>query len=145
VVEMTASSLAFEVSPATPQGQRSRRRTSVLAVTSELPWLIIDDPVQSMDEVHVSHFAALLRTLSKSHNRQIILAMHERPLFDYLALELSPAYSNDRLLTIALGQAADGRTTLNYEPPTWEPDKAIVRDPRDPPSRPAACAGGTNP
>jgi exonuclease SbcC len=97
-----------------------------LSVTKQLPWLIIDDPVQSMDEVHVSQFAALLRTLSKSHDRQIILAMHERPLFDYLTLELSPAYSNDRLITIELGQAADGRTTMNYEPLTWEPDKAIA-------------------
>jgi DNA repair protein SbcC/Rad50 len=79
-----------------------------------------------MDEVHVSQFAALLRTLSKSHDRQIVLAMHERPLFDYLALELSPAYSNDRLITIELGQAADGQTTLSYEPLVWEPDKAIA-------------------
>jgi exonuclease SbcC len=97
-----------------------------LSVTKQLPWLIIDDPVQSMDEVHVSQFAALLRTLSKSHDRQIVLAMHERPLFDYLTLELSPAYSNDRLITIELGQAADGQTTMNYEPLTWEPDKAIA-------------------
>ena len=97
-----------------------------LSVTKQLPWLIIDDPVQSMDEVHVSQFAALLRTLSKSHDRQIILAMHERPLFDYLALELSPAYLNDRLVTIELGQAPDGHITMNYEPHTWEPDKAIA-------------------
>jgi exonuclease SbcC len=97
-----------------------------LSVTKQLPWLVIDDPVQSMDEVHVSQFAALLRTLSKSQGRQIVLAMHERPLFDYLALELSPAYSNDRLITIELGQAADGQTTLTYEPLVWEPDKAIA-------------------
>jgi exonuclease SbcC len=93
---------------------------------AQLPWLIIDDPVQSMDEVHVSQFAALLRTLSKSHGRQIVLAMHERPLFEYLALELSPAYSNDRLITIELGQAPDGTTTLNYEPLVWQPDTAIA-------------------
>ena len=97
-----------------------------LSVTAHLPWLIIDDPVQSMDEVHVSQFAALLRTLSKSHGRQIVLAMHERPLFEYLALELSPAYSNDRLNTIELGQAPDGATTLNYEPLVWRPDTAIA-------------------
>jgi hypothetical protein len=36
-----------------------------------------------MDEVHIAQFAALLRTLSKSHNRQIILAVHERSLFEY--------------------------------------------------------------
>jgi DNA repair protein SbcC/Rad50 len=37
-----------------------------LSVSVQLPWLILDDPVQSMDEVHVSQFAALLRTLSKA-------------------------------------------------------------------------------
>jgi exonuclease SbcC len=97
-----------------------------LSVNEQLPWLVIDDPVQSMDEVHIAQFAALLRTLSKSHGRQIIVAMHERPLFEYLALELSPAFSDDRLITIELGQAADGKTTLRYEPLIWHPDTAIA-------------------
>jgi len=37
-----------------------------LSVAPMLPWLVIDDPVQSMDEVHVAQFAALLRTLSNN-------------------------------------------------------------------------------
>lgn len=53
----------------------------------------LSNPVQSMDEVHISQFAALLRTLSKQHGRQIIIAVHEKPLFDYLALELSPSFA----------------------------------------------------
>jgi exonuclease SbcC len=97
-----------------------------LSVSQELPWLVIDDPVQSMDEVHIAQFAALLRTLSKGHGRQIILAVHERSLFNYLALELSPAFSDDRLITIELGQAPDGKTTCNYEPLTWTPDPAFA-------------------
>jgi len=28
-----------------------------LTVTPKIPWLLIDDPVQSMDEVHISQFA----------------------------------------------------------------------------------------
>lgn len=97
-----------------------------LSVNRELPFLVIDDPVQSMDEVHIAQFAALLRTLSKSHRRQIVLAVHERSLFDYLALELSPAFSDDRLNTIELGQAADGTTICTFEPLTWSPDPAIA-------------------
>lgn len=42
-----------------------------LSAKSQLPWLIIDDPVQSMDEMHISQFAALLRTLAKQHGRQV--------------------------------------------------------------------------
>jgi exonuclease SbcC len=92
-----------------------------LSVQQELPWLVIDDPVQSMDEVHIAQFAALLRTLSKGHGRQVILAVHERSLFDYLALELSPAFSDDKLITIELGQAGNGKTVCNFEPLTWTP------------------------
>lgn len=97
-----------------------------LSVRPVLPWLVIDDPVQSMDEVHISQFAALLRTLSKQHGRQLIIAVHEKPLFDYLALELSPAFPNDRLVTIELGRTANDLTVIDYKPKTWEQDLAVA-------------------
>src|SRR5262249_27229061 len=75
-----------------------------LAVAEILPWLILDDPVQSMDDVHVAHFAALLRMLSKEHGRQVVIAVHERQLFEYLRLELSPAFVGDSLLTLELSR-----------------------------------------
>jgi DNA repair protein SbcC/Rad50 len=77
-----------------------------LTVAPQLPWLILDDPVQSMDDVHIAHFAALLRTLSKEHGRQVIVAVHDRQLFEYLRLELSPAYEEDSLLTLELTRSA---------------------------------------
>lgn len=73
-----------------------------MTVSPQLPWLILDDPVQSMDDVHIAHFASLLRTLAKEHGRQVIIAVHDRQLFEYLRLELSPAYADDSLLTLEL-------------------------------------------
>jgi DNA repair protein SbcC/Rad50 len=99
-----------------------------LSVEAKLPWLILDDPVQSMDELHIAQFAALLRTLSKQQGRQIVISVHERPLFDYLALELSPAFQGDRLITIELGRSSDGLTTVKYEPRIWEPDTAVAAE-----------------
>ncbi|MGA0601398.1 AAA family ATPase [Caulobacter sp. KR2-114] len=75
-----------------------------LSVPRELPWLVLDDPVQSMDDVHIAHFAALLRTLSKEHGRQVFIAVHDRQLFEYLKLELSPAFPEDSLLTLELSR-----------------------------------------
>jgi DNA repair protein SbcC/Rad50 len=75
-----------------------------LSVPKELPWLILDDPVQSMDDVHIAHFAALLRTLSKEHSRQVMITVHDRQLFEYLKLELSPAFPEDSLLTLELSR-----------------------------------------
>lgn len=75
-----------------------------LSVPRELPCLILDDPVQSMDDVHIAHFAALLKTLSKEHGRQVVIAVHDRQLFEYLKLELSPAFPEDSLLTLELSR-----------------------------------------
>lgn len=97
-----------------------------LSVKPQLPWLIIDDPVQSMDEVHISQFAALLRTLSKQHGRQVIIAVHEKPLFDYLCLELSPAFEGDRLITVELGRTANGDSVANTQVRDWKRDLAIA-------------------
>lgn len=97
-----------------------------LSVARRLPWLILDDPVQSMDDVHISQFAALLRMVSKGLNRQIILAVHDRALFDYLTLELSPAFENDRLITVELSRTVDGKSIATPQLLTYKPDKAIA-------------------
>ena len=97
-----------------------------LAVKPQLPWLVLDDPVQSMDEVHIAQFAALLRTLSKEHGRKIIMAVHERPLFDYLALELTPAFDGDRLITVEITRSQTGRSIVEPTYRTWEPDSAVA-------------------
>jgi exonuclease SbcC len=97
-----------------------------LSVKAQLPWLILDDPVQSMDEVHIAQFAALLRTLSKELQRQVIIAVHDRPLFDYLSLELSPAFDGDRLITVELGRSTTGSSFAEPTFHNWKPDRAVA-------------------
>jgi exonuclease SbcC len=82
-----------------------------LSVAERLPWLLLDDPVQSMDEVHVAQFAALLRRLTTTLGRRVILAVHERALFEYLKLELSPAGPKEPLITVELTRGLDGSTS----------------------------------
>lgn len=96
-----------------------------LSVKPLLPWLVIDDPVQSMDEIHIAQFAALLRTLSKQRDRQIIIAVHEKPLFDYLALELSPASEGDKLITVELSRGPTGMTDYHSRIQTWDPARVF--------------------
>ena len=96
-----------------------------LSVPPTLPLLIIDDPVQSMDEVHIAQFAALLRTL-KSADRQVVIAVHERALFDYLTLELSPAYNGDQLITIELTRVPGGESKPVWDLKSFKIDQAIA-------------------
>lgn len=97
-----------------------------LSVPVRMPWLILDDPVQSMDDVHTAQFAALLRTLSKGMDRQIILAVHERALFDYLTLELSPAFPGDSLIAVEITRNFEGEALATPQAFSFLEDHAIA-------------------
>lgn len=97
-----------------------------LSVPKELPWLILDDPVQSMDDVHIAHFAALLRTLSKEHDRQIIIAVHDRQLFEYLRLELSPSTPSDSMITLELSRGPRRDTLCQHDRLTYREETALL-------------------
>jgi exonuclease SbcC len=43
--------------------------------------------------------------------RRVILAVHERALFEYLKLELSPAGPKEPLITVELTRGLDGSTS----------------------------------
>ncbi len=97
-----------------------------LSVEQRLPWLLLDDPVQSMDEVHVAQFAALLRTLAREHARRIVIAVRERPLFDYLALELSPGRRSESLVTVELSRSQEGTTLAEPQYHVFGGDPALA-------------------
>lgn len=99
-----------------------------LSVDPHLPWLLLDDPVQSMDEVHVQQFAALLRTLAKRHGRRIVIAVHERALFEYLSLELSASQPDDVLVTVELSRSHEGATVVRPSLLQYVPDRALALD-----------------
>jgi DNA repair protein SbcC/Rad50 len=97
-----------------------------LSVPSRFPWLLLDDPVQSMDDVHIAQFAALLRSLSKGMNRQLIVAVHERALFDYLMLELSPAFPGDSLIAVEITKNFDGYAVATPISFSYDDDRIIA-------------------
>lgn len=97
-----------------------------LSVPSQLPWLVLDDPVQSMDDVHIAQFAALLRTFSKGLGKQVVIAVHERALFEYLTLELSPAFAGDSLITVEISRNFAGDAVADPHFYAFEDDKAVA-------------------
>lgn len=97
-----------------------------LSVPVRMPWLVLDDPVQSMDDVHIAQFAALLRTLAKGMDRQVVIAVHERALFDYLTHELSPAFPGDSLIAAETARNFDGDAVATPRALNFEVDRAIA-------------------
>ena len=96
-----------------------------LTVEPVLPWLVIDDPVQSMDEIHTSQFAALVRALARQGGRQVVIAVHEQPLFEYLTLELAPASTDDRLITVQLQKDVSKDTLVTQDTRVWDPSSVF--------------------
>lgn len=85
-----------------------------LSAPSELKWLIFDDPVQSMDDIHVANFAAIVRQLAFVHQRQVVIAIHQPELFDYLSLALAPSDTTQSLVRITLDRGA-GATSAHID------------------------------
>jgi len=81
-----------------------------------------------MDEVHIQQFAALLRTLVKRHDRRIVIAVHERALFEYLSLELSASQPDDVPVTVELSRSHTGATVVRPSRLRYVPDRALAPD-----------------
>jgi exonuclease SbcC len=84
--------------------------------------LLLDDPVQSMDDFHVMQLGALLRSLAYEVGRQLVIAVHERALFDYLALELGPTRPGDSLIAVEIARDLDRGRTVKVQRHEWRWD-----------------------
>jgi exonuclease SbcC len=92
--------------------------------------LILDDPIQNMDDLHVVQLANLLRQIRQQAKRQLILAVHERALFDYLRLELGPSATQASLLTLEVeGSKTSQHVAIKSTFYPWKPDKVRFEAP----------------
>jgi exonuclease SbcC len=73
-----------------------------------LGFLLLDDPVQSMDEIHIEEFATVLKVIKDLLGWQLILAVHEESLFNYLKRILYPSEPGQSLIAYQLASAQDG-------------------------------------
>ncbi|MBI5760910.1 MAG: hypothetical protein HZA46_20500 [Planctomycetales bacterium] len=86
--------------------------------------LVFDDPVQNMDDVKAMQFAGLLRAIVQQAGRQLVIAVHERQLFDYLRLELGPTRPNECLIAIELSRDPQNLSVrVQHTQHAWQPDR----------------------
>ncbi|HMO15658.1 MAG TPA: AAA family ATPase [Pirellulaceae bacterium] len=88
--------------------------------------LILDDPVQNMDDIHVVNLGALLKAIVHQADRQLVVAVHDRALFDYLRIELGPTKPSESLITIQVEREMGYQSAvLNSERHIWQPDSVV--------------------
>ena len=93
--------------------------------------LILDDPVQNMDDLHATHLAALLKGIARDrqHGRQLLVATHDRSLFEFWQKELGPAQRGESLITISLERSAGAaQSVVAVERFEWSQDCVTFRN-----------------
>ena len=89
--------------------------------------LILDDPIQNMDDLHVVQLASLLRSFVRDAGRQLLVAVHEKALFDYLCLELGPTSEANSLLAIQISRKPGSwGSRIDYERHKWSGDRVAL-------------------
>ncbi len=86
------------------------------AAAERVPVLMLDDPLQAMDDVNVLGFADPCRHLR--HSRQLIVSTHERRFAQLLERKLAPRRDGERTLAVDfLGWDRSGPTIKTREVP----------------------------
>jgi exonuclease SbcC len=83
--------------------------------SNHLGILLLDDPVQSMDEVHIEEFANVLKSIKDVLGWQIVIGVHEQSLFNYLKRVLYPTESKQSLIAYTLVTSQDGSKIASEE------------------------------
>lgn len=62
----------------------------------------------------------------KGLGKQVVVAVHERALFEYLTLELSPAFAGDGLITVETSRNFAGDAVADPHFYAFEDDKVVA-------------------
>jgi DNA repair protein SbcC/Rad50 len=75
-----------------------------LATTNpqSLGFLLLDDPVQNMDEIHIEEFGNILKFVKDQLGWQVIVALHDESIYQYLKRQLYPSKGKQSLVGYCL-------------------------------------------
>jgi DNA repair protein SbcC/Rad50 len=93
--ELNSCAMAFFLSLATTNPQ-------------SLGFLLLDDPVQNMDEIHIEEFGNILKFIKDQLGWQLIIGLHDESIYQYLKRQLYPSKGQQSLAAYTLEMGASG-------------------------------------
>ena len=73
-----------------------------------LKLLLLDDPVQNMDEIHIEEFGNVLKFLKDRLGWQIVIGLHDQSVYQYLRRQLYPSVEGQSLVNYVFEEGKDG-------------------------------------
>jgi exonuclease SbcC len=107
--ELNAAALAFFLALATVQ-------------PGHLGVLLLDDPIQSMDELHIGELAKILKVLKDQLGWQLLIGFHEESVFRYFKRELFPSRPDQSLRSYVFEASPAGSTVVEDEKLIFSPE-----------------------
>jgi exonuclease SbcC len=87
--------------------------------------LLLDDPVQNMDELHIEEFGQTLKLLKETFKWQIVIGVHDLSLYNYFKRQVCPSREGQSLCSYILNNT-DGHSeraidrTMRFEPEAFD-------------------------
>ena len=75
---------------------------------SGLGFLILDDPIQNMDEIHIEEFGNVLKFLKDDLKWQIVVGLHDESVHRYFKRQLFPSEEGQSLISCILEPTYEG-------------------------------------
>ena len=98
-----------------------------LATTQQrhLGFVLLDDPIQNMDDLHIEELAQVLKAVKDGLGWQIVIGLHERSVRDYLKRQLFPSKQGQSLISYDLLWDGAGALAEKDEVARFEPDSFL--------------------
>ena len=94
--------------------------------TNGLQFLMLDDPVQNMDEIHIEEFANVLKFLKDILGWQIVVALHDQTVYHFLRRQLHPSSRDQSLISYIFEDGEHGAHVLTDISTKYDPANLIA-------------------
>jgi exonuclease SbcC len=89
-----------------------------------LKFLMLDDPVQNMDEIHIEEFGNVLKFLKDELGWQLVISLHDESVFQFFKRQLHPSRKDQSLVAYLFEETDAGsrivkESTVEFDPATF--------------------------
>ena len=93
---------------------------------SSLKFLVLDDPVQNMDEIHIEEFGNVLKFIKDILGYQIVVALHDESVYQFFKRQLHPTSKEQSLISYLFEPTDRGTEILKDSSAEFDPSTFVA-------------------
>jgi exonuclease SbcC len=93
---------------------------------SSLKFMVLDDPVQNMDEIHIEEFGNVLKFMKDILGYQIVVALHDESVYQFFKRQLHPTSKEQSLISYSFEPTDGGAEILKDTSADFDPSAFVA-------------------